>query len=194
MATKEKKQNLIITPTFRVSYPAVFHPQRNELANPPRDEYVITMLFDKKTAKTDLVELKALCKEVAEEKWGVGKIPAGLKSPFRDGDLEKPDNPSYAGCIFVRSWSKFMPGLVNQKREPILNEDEFYGGCYARAQVNVYGYDMKGNKGVSLGLTHIQKVKDGDPFGSRTRAEDAFSPVDGASDDSPASGAGGMFD
>lgn len=192
MATKEKKQNLIITPTFRVSYPAVFEARRNDLAK--RDEFTITMLFDKKTSKTDLVAMKALCKAVAEEKWGVGKVPAGLKNPFRDGDLEKPDNPSFAGVLFVKAWSKYMPGLVNQKREPIINQDEFYGGCYARAQLNAYAYDQAGNRGISFGLQHIQKVKDGEPFGSRTRAEDAFSPVDGTSDDSPASGAGGMFD
>lgn len=193
--TKEKtKQNLIITPVFRVSYPAVFAPRRNDLAK--RDEFTITMLFDKKTAKVDLVGLKALCKEVAEEKWGVGKIPATLKSPFRDGDLEKPDNLSFKGVIFVKAWSKYMPGLIDGKRQPIINQDEFYGGCYAKAQLNAFAYDQGGNKGISFGLLHVQKVRDGEAFGNRTRAEDAFSPIEdeeSTAEETPA-GAKGMFD
>lgn len=176
MSKTDKKQALIITPTFRVSYPAVFESRHNELAK--RDEFSIVMLFDKKTAKTDLVAMKLLCKNVAAEKWPKG-VPASLKNPFRDGDIEKPDNPSYAGIIFVKAWSKYMPGLVNAKKEPIINQDEFYGGCYARAQLNAYAYDKAGNCGISFGLMHVQKVRDGEPFGTRTRAEDAFAPVEG---------------
>jgi hypothetical protein len=161
------------------------------------------MLFDKKTAKNDLAELKKLCQEVALAQWGA-KLPTNLRNPFKDGDQEnqkriaegKEPQESNKGMIYVQSKSSFMPGLVNQKREPIINQDEFYGGCYARAQVNVYAYSQAGNNGVNLGLLHIQKVKDGDPFGNRSRPEDAFSPIETdefLAEETPAV-AGGMFD
>jgi hypothetical protein len=52
--------------------------------------------------------------------------------------------------------------------------------------LNAYAYDQAGNKGVSFGLLHIQKVKDGESFGNRTRAEDAFAPVESAGAESSA--------
>ena len=51
----------------------------------------------------------------------------------------------------------------------------FYAGCYARAAITAFGYDRKGNKGVSFSLMHIQKVKDGEPFGAdRGKPDDFF--------------------
>ena len=184
MSTKLKSESTLITPVFRVSYPNVFKPKRNDLSG--KDEYSVVMLFDKKTAKTELKELYALAKKAAEDKWGVGKIPKKLKTPFKDGDQKNADliadgknaNPTYEGMIFINAKSTYAPGVVNAKREIILDASEFYGGCYARAQVSVYAYDTKGNQGVAIGLRHIQKVKDGDPFGNRTSPEDAFSPID----------------
>ncbi|MCH8286026.1 DUF2815 family protein [candidate division KSB1 bacterium] len=38
-------------------------------------------------------------------------------------------------------------------------------------------HGLRGNAGVSFGLGNVQKIKDGDPFGNRTKAEDDFSPV-----------------
>lgn len=177
----------IITPVFRLSYPNLFKPSYNKLAK--REEYTITMLFDKKTSAVDLKGLKELAQKVAIAKFGAK--PGKIKSPFRDGDTEISDqtgelkkftNPSIDGMIYIRSWSKFPPGIVDAARQPIIAEDEIYGGCYCRAQLNCYAYDQAGNRGVSFGLLHIQKVKDGDPFGSRTRPEDAFSSVEGATE------------
>ena len=174
----------IITPMFRLSYPAVFEPKYNELAK--REQYQITMLFDKKTAAADLKTMKDLMAKVAV--WKFGPNPKGLLNPFKDGDtdtnkigeLRKEANPSIAGMIVLNSWSKNQPGLVNAKKEPIIDSDEIYGGCFCRAQLNAYAYETGGNRGVSFGLLHIQKVKDGDPFGNRTRPEDAFSSVESA--------------
>lgn len=189
---KTKIKSAINTPVFRVSYPNVFEAKLNPMSN--KMEYSIVMLFDKKTAKNDLKDLKALCQAIATEKWGA-KIPANLRSPFRDGDIEKAENPSFKGMIFVTSKSKNMPGLVNQQKQEILSQDEFYGGCYARAHVNVYAYSKAGNNGISLGLQHIQKVKDGEPFGSKTRVEDAFAPIeDGEETELETPAAKGMFD
>ena len=181
----------IITPLFILSYPQVWEPKYNELAK--RDEYTITMLFDKKTAATDLVAMKNLMKRIAEFKWGVGKVPAGLKNPFRDGDAEKPDNPSFAGKFFVRSWSKQPPGIVSASNQTIISHDEIYGGCNCKAQVNCYAYDQAGNRGISFGLLNLQKVSDGVPFGNRVKAEDAFAPIENAGETTDQQAIDSMF-
>lgn len=166
----------IVTPMFRVSYPNVREAKMNPLSK--RMEYSLNMLFDKKTAKTDLAKIKELTQKVATHKWGA-KLPR-LENPFRDGDIAKEGkevNPTEKGMYVVRCWSKNPPGVVNASNEVILNHDEIYGGCFCRASVNVYAWEYAGKFGINLGLGHIQKLKDGDPFGSRTRVEDAFAPV-----------------
>jgi len=169
---------IIITPTFRVSYPHVFKPSFNQLAK--REQYDVQMLFDKITDKAALQPMIKLVNDMIAWKWG---SPTGIKKPFVDGDTKAEKNPAYKGKILISSWSKNQPGVVDMTgKHPITQEDEIYGGCWARAQLNAYCYEQAGQKGVNFGLLHIQKIKDGEPFGNRTRAEDAFSPVAGTND------------
>ena len=180
-------KTVVITPVFRLSYPHVWEPNFNQLAK--RDQYDIQMLFDKATAKSALAEMVKLVNDLIIWRWKT--IPAGIIKPFKDGDTKKDSagvllcekNPAYKGQILLSSWSKQPPGVIDcTGKNPITQHDEIYGGCYCRAQLNAYTYEQGSNKGVSFGLLHIQKIKDGEPFGNRTRAEDAFSPVEGASE------------
>jgi hypothetical protein len=51
--------------------------------------------------------------------------------------------------------------------------------CYCRAFVNPYSYTYeKKTRGVSLGLQHIQKVGEGEPFGNAVSVDEAFDEVD----------------
>lgn len=43
-------------------------------------------------------------------------------------------------------------------------------------------YNSNGNKGIAAGLGNIQKVRDGEPLGSRMNAKDEFEAVDGEDD------------
>lgn len=177
----------IMTPEFRVSFPNVFQARADFDGQSPK--FSIVMLFPK---TTDISALKKLAQEVATEKWPKG-LPVNLRNPFRDADKEKPDMDGYAGCIFISAKSKGRPGLVDSQKTPILTPEEFYAGCYARATVNAFAYDKAGNVGVSFGLQNIQKLRDGEPFSGRTKAEDDFSCVEetGPVNSKPA---GGMFD
>jgi hypothetical protein len=74
----------------------------------------------------------------------------------------------------------------------IIEEKDFYSGCFARATVRAFAYSNKGNNGVAFGLQNIQKLRDGDPLGGRTRPSDDFQAVGDAGDSS--SGAGSVFD
>lgn len=170
-----------LTPKFRASFAHVFRPQpAQEEGKDPK--YGITMLFDK---GEDLSKLKAAAKEALVEKWGADKTkwPKNIRLPFRDQE-EKDFDGYVPGAIFVNATSKQRPGLVDQHVNDIIDETEFYSGCYARASIRAFAYDTKGNKGVAFGLNNIQKLADGEPLGGRTRPEDDFEP----SGDDPFSG------
>jgi len=63
---------------------------------------------------------------------------------------------------------------VDRQVEPILQRSEIYSGVYARVSINFYAFNSNGNKGIACGLSNIQKVRDGEPLGSRTNAVDDF--------------------
>lgn len=181
------------TPRFRVSFPQVFEPKRNDLNG--KDEYSIVALFPK---GCDLTVLKKAAQAAIEEKWGKdqSKWPKTIRTPFRDqGERAKTDeatgktylpNGYEDGAIYLNLKSKQRPGLVDKNVQPIIEQSEFYAGCWAIATVSCYAYDQKGNKGVAFGLNNIQKVAEGDALGGRTKAENDFAPVEGAAEGSAA--------
>lgn len=174
----------IITPPFRVSYPAVFKAKKNDLNG--KMEYSVVALFKK---GENLEKLKDACKKAVEDKWGTDskKWPKNLRMPFRDqaerektneetGQTYLPDGYE-EGAFFLNLKSYQRPGLVDQQLQPIIDEADFYAGCWAIASIRPNAYDQAGNKGVSFWLQNLQKFKDGDPLGGRTKAEDDFAPV-----------------
>ena len=173
MTTPEKKSTQVLTPEFRVSFPAVFTPKAS--MDGGKSKFTITMLFQK---TTDITALKLAVKAALVEKWGADatKYPKNLRLPFRDG-TEKDYDGYGADVVFCSATSMQKPGLVDQAVQAIIEPNEFYGGCYARATVNAYAYEVKGNKGVALGLRNIQKLRDGEPFSGRSKPETDFDAI-----------------
>lgn len=176
-----------ITPIFRVSYPNVFEPKADMQGNP---KYSLVALFDKGQDLSVLQELidGALEKEFGPEK---SKWPKKYKSPIKDQgdrieaaeDNGKPAPSGYVkGAKYLDLKSKDRPGVVGPDTAPIAEPQDFYPGCYARAYVSAYWYNVNGNKGVTFGLQHVQKVKDGERLGGRVAVESAFQAIE--SDDS----------
>lgn len=164
--------NNIITPEFRVSYPYVFRPNKPMEAN-QEPKFSVTMLFPK---DTDLSKLKQAAEQAAIEKWGAGKAPKNLRSPFRDQG-EKESEGYVPGAIFITATSKQKPGLIDGANNDIVDETQFYAGCYARASIRAFAYDKAGNKGVAFGLQNIQKLRDGESLSGRMKAQAEFEPV-----------------
>ena len=190
MATKEKQPKLM-TPEFRVSYPYVFEPYQNEDGGAPK--FKITMLFPK---GTDLSKMMASAKAAADAKWPKKK-PKGLRNPFRDGDDEKPDTDGYTNMTFVTASSKYRPQVVDENVTPLVDGNDFYPGCWARATVTAFAYDVAGNKGVSFALSNVQKLRDDASFGNRTNAADDFDAIEGETETVAAASSGNaseMFD
>ena len=97
-----------------------------------------------------------------------------LKTPLRDGDLERPDDEAYANSYFVNANATQRPGVFDGLKNEITNEEEVYSGCYGRASISFYAYNAQGNKGIAFGLNAIQKLKDGEPLGGRGNTKDDF--------------------
>jgi hypothetical protein len=166
------------TPKGRASFPHLF--EAHAMKEDQEAKFTLTLLFPK---NTDLKELKRAAKNAAIEKWGVDekKWPKNMKWPFRDGD-EKEDLEGYAGNIFVYASSKKRPGCVDNGLNPIMTDEQFYAGCYARATLIAFAYDVSGNKGVSFSLQNVQKLGEGKSFGGRRKAEDDFDSVEDQSE------------
>lgn len=49
---------------------------------------------------------------------------------------------------------------------------------YGRASINFYAFNSNGNKGIACGLNNLQKMKDGEALGGKSRAEDDFATGD----------------
>jgi hypothetical protein len=101
-----------------------------------------------------------------------------LKTPLRDGDLEKPGEPAYENCYFLNANSSSKPGIVDANRQEIIDINEIYSGIYGRASITFYAYNASGNRGIACGLNHLQKLSDGEPLGGKSSAEADFANLD----------------
>lgn len=183
MSTNAKNPNVIITPVFRVAYPKVFKPESYKGGKP---QYSMTMIFDK---DTDLTELKTAIVKLAKEKFPDIKNLKAL-SPIKDGNTDKISEKTgevpkmYVDKIVVNTSNKIRrPDILDAKKKPLLEEADFYAGCYARASVTLFAYSNI-KTGISVILNNIQKVRDGEPLvGVVTNAEDDFDVINTANDD-----------
>lgn len=167
---KEKIQS-ITTPFFRASFCHVFKPHTGFKGQEPK--FSVQMLFKK---SEDISLLKKAVARVKRKKWGEeGPDPDEFKylSPFKDGNTKKLED--YKNMIVVEARSKYKPGIVDASGEnEIIDPQEFYSGCWARATVTPYAWEMAGKCGVSFALQNLQKVKDDKPFSGKKNAKDDF--------------------
>ena len=143
-------------------------------------KYSVSLIIPKSDTKT-IEKIQAAIQAAYDE--GQGKLKGNgksvpalsvLKTPLRDGDAERPDDEAYADSYFINANSGSAPGIVDADRQPILDRSEVYSGVYGRASINFYAFNSNGNKGIACGLNNLQKIKDGEPLGGKSRAEDDF--------------------
>ena len=136
---------------------------------------------DKVTVEKIKKAIQAAYEEGQSKLKGNGKsVPSlsVLKTPLRDGDLERPDDEAYANSYFINANSATAPGIVDADRNTIIDRSEVYSGVYGRASINLYAFNSNGNKGIACGLNNLQKIKGGEPLGGKSRAEDDFATED----------------
>lgn len=169
----------------RLSYAHLNTPHAPNAQAEPK--YSATLLIDKNDTDTLKAVSQAITAAVEE---GVNRRtfnqpidPNHTKyPPLRDGDTPndsgEPRGQEFAGHYFIAAKNKNQPIVVDTQRQPIINPDDVYSGCYVNMAVEFYAYSNSGNKGISASLIGVQKVKDGDRLGAEPpKAEDVFGVV-----------------
>lgn len=168
----------------RWSYANVWEPKSINGGVPKFSVSLIIPKSDKKTIEAIKKAIQAAYKEgEAKLKGNSRSVPPleSIKTPLRDGDTERPDDEAYENSYFLNANSTTQPGIVDANVQPILTRSEVYSGVYGRASINFYAFNSNGNRGIACSLNNLQKIRDGEPLGSRTSAEDDF--ADFAEDD-----------
>jgi ABC-type glycerol-3-phosphate transport system substrate-binding protein len=168
----------------RWSYANVWEPKSINGGTPKFSVSLIIPKSDTKTIDAIKKAIEAAYKEgEAKLKGNSRSVPAleAIKTPLRDGDLERPDDEAYKNSYFINANSTTPPGIVDASVQPILTRSEVYSGVYGRASINFYAFNSNGNRGIACGLNNLQKIRDGEPLGSRATAESDF--ADFAEDD-----------
>lgn len=162
----------------RLSYLRAFKPH----ARPGEDpKYSVTILVPKNDFSTKQKLDSAIQAAIAEgvaEKWN-GVRPPILAIPLYDGDGVRPSDGMPFGEECKGHWvfsasTKEQPKVVDLAVQPILNQSDVYSGMYGRVSVRFFPYLSNGKKGIGVGLSNIQKTRDGEPLGGRTSAEQDF--------------------
>lgn len=168
---------VITGPETHWSYANVWEPKSINGGTPKYSVSLIIPKFDTKTIAKIEAAIEAAYKEGESKLKGNGKsVPAlsVIKTPLRDGDMERPDDPAYANSYFVNANVTSAPGIVDINRDPILTHSKVYSGVYGRASITFYAFNSSGNKGIACGLNNLQKVRDGEPLGGKASAESDF--------------------
>jgi hypothetical protein len=168
----ENNTTKVVTGKVRFSYANIWEPKS---INGGDEKYSVSLIIPKSDKKT-IAAIKVAIEQAKKDgalKFG-GKVPASLKLPLRDGDVDRADDEAYKNCYFVNANSKDRPGVVDKNVKSILDQSELYSGCYGRASITFYAFNQNGNKGIACGLQNLQKLVDGEPLSGRSRAEDDF--------------------
>lgn len=174
----------VVTGKVRFCYVNVFEPTAMNEGDTPK--YNICILIPKDDAKTLDKINKAIeaAKQAGKAKLADknGKIPSNLKLPLRDGDDERGDDPAFEGMYFINANSQRKPSIVDKELNPIMEKEEFYSGCYGRASINFYAFNVS-SKGIAAGLNNLQKLEDGEMLAGGSTAEEDFGGDNAVQDD-----------
>jgi hypothetical protein len=193
MATiANKLPTSVTTPKFRVSYPSVFTAKLNKLSG--KMEFSVQAIFE---AGSDLKPLHTAAENACVNKWGADKTkwPKMANNPFKKqsdmieaakskGQPTEHLNSSAIAMTFKTGATdkagkpKPHPVVVGKNPKEIIEEEsKFYGGCWAKANVNASAYSNGSNHGVTFYLNACQFVGDGERFGGRPDPEAAFEAI-----------------
>ena len=166
----------VVTGKIRFSFVNIWEPKEPQGGGDPK--YSVTLLIPKADTQT-LGKIKAAMAEARENfcsRNGANALPAKPVHTLHDGDGMRDNGeafgPECKGHYVITVSSKQKPVIVDNTGNPITDPGEVYSGCYGRASINFYGYSRSGKKGISAGLLAVQKLHDGQPFGTVGSADD----------------------
>ena len=165
----------VVTGKVRFSYVNVFEPTAMDDNATPK--YNICIIIPKSDTATVNKINKAIeaAKQAGKAKLADknGKIPANIKIPLRDGDIDRADDPAFENSWFINANTLRKPSVVDRDLNPIMQREDFYSGCYGRASLNFYAFNVQ-SKGIAAGLNNLQKLEDGEPLAGGSTADEDF--------------------
>ena len=182
MAKFTNPTKVVTGPNTRWSYVNAWEPKVPLGGGTPK--YSVSLIIPKSDTKT-VQKIKAGIEAAYRE--GESKLKGNskscpaletIKTPLRDGDLERPDDEAYANSYFINANGTVKPGIVDTECNPILDHSEVYSGVYGRASINFYAFNSNGNRGIACGLNNLQKIRDGEPLGGHSSPESDFADED----------------
>lgn len=184
--TNHNPMKVITGPNTRWSYANVWEAKSINGGTPKFSVSLIIPKSDTKTINAIKSAVEAAYKEGEAKLRGNSRtVPAlsAIKTPLRDGDTERPDDEAYKNAYFVNANATTAPGIVDADLNPILSRSEVYSGVYGRASITFYAFNSSGNRGIACGLNNLQKIRDGEPLGSKASAESDFAEFTNDDDD-----------
>ena len=177
MSTHANPLRVITGKNTRWSYASVWEPKSINGGAPKYSVSLIIPKSDTATVQKIKAAIEAAYKEGETKLKGNGKsVPAfsSLKTPLRDGDIDRPDDEAYENSYFINANSATAPGIVDADRIPVLDRSKVYSGVYGRASITFYAFNSNGNRGIACGLQNLQLIRDGEPLGGKVSAESDF--------------------
>ena len=164
----ENANTRIVVKDARFAYVHLLEPRAAAEGAEPK--YSVTLIIPK-TDEAGIAAIKAAMKAAVSKKFG-DKPPKGLRNPLRDGDEKDAESGEYMkGDEFQGNWylsassKKPVRALAGKARMPATDE-HLQSGNYGAAELNFYGYDAAGNRGVAAGLNGVWITRKGEPLGS----------------------------
>lgn len=170
----------------RLAFSHIFVPKvwTDDSGKPGAPRFECVLLLKPKDPQVEMIW--DTIRQEANDKWGKDG-PATLSSIiklnkccFYDGD-NKAEQPGFAGHMALSPHSKTRPMVVDSdKRTPLVAQDgRPYSGCFVNASVDIWAQDNRFGKRINSGLVAVMFVKDGEPFGGGSVAEeDEFEDVE----------------
>lgn len=199
MAGNKVYSSPVVSPLHRASFAHLFKPEQvKNNDGTMREEYSVTMLIPKTDPAISV--LVGAYNEVMAQLYGQDqtKWPQFRNPTFRDGDndptyRDATKYPGFAGMWVVKATSQNAPGLLDERKQPVMSDGVLYSGMWGLAQVVASNYDNNGNQGIKFYLSNYMKMKDDARMGGNGQtAEQAFANIPAAAPMAPAGGMPGM--
>lgn len=178
----------VISPLARFAFCNLESPEqrKDNTTGQTFDEYNVTLLIPK--TDPDINRLVGAFNEVMTKKYGADntKWPTFRNPTFRDGDTDptyrdRGKYPGFEGMWVVKATSNQQPGLLDERKQPVITKGVIYSGCWGYVQVVASDYDQNGNQGIKFYVSNVMKFKDDARMGGNGQtAEQAFAGIPAA--------------
>lgn len=176
---KQLNETEVIIGPCRLSYCHLFNPRANDQKQGSPLEYSVVCLIPKMPheylpdPETETREIVRVMRIALDAKFKAK--PPVWRPAMLDGDKEinrSTGKPQYPGYWYISCWNDRRPILIDVNGADIRkthDDTDWTSGDWGKVQLNFYGFDSKGNKGVSASLRAVQFLHKDEPFGKAGR-------------------------